>query len=271
MGTIKIIIVVLLLVCQMFSAFADDRIKVKVGGYLFPPFVEISKNNYTGITLDMIKAVNAFQGKYQFEFVLTAPKRRYLGFEANSFDMMFFESIQWGWQGREVVSSNSFLTGGEVYITKAVPGKDQSYFDDFTGKSIAGILGYHYQFANFNSDRKVLENQYNMTLFTRHEAVFLPVVKGRIDIAITTLSFLKNYLKTHPVIKDQIMVSKKFDQIYHHTILIRQGFEPGVSEMNKLLKAMADKGALNKIWTQYGLDLEIDSKIKKLNKGQMKT
>ncbi len=255
MPEVKKTILFLLLVFGFSAGVSEgNTVTVKVGGYAFPPFVELSDNKKpSGITLDLIKKMNTFQQKYRFEFVLTSPKRRYQSFENGMYDLIFFESMVWGWQGKNVAASKVFLQGGEVYITKKTPEKNQFYFNDFKGKSMAGILGYHYQFADFNSDRTFLESRYNMKLFNRHSAIFKPIITGRIDIAVVTLSYLKNYLKTHPEIKDQIMISKKYDQIYNHTVLVRQNANPSVHDINHLLDEMGQQGLLKALWERYGI------------------
>ncbi len=45
------------------SSIASGR-TVKVGGYVFPPFVVRSESGkYTGLTIDLINALNSIQGK----------------------------------------------------------------------------------------------------------------------------------------------------------------------------------------------------------------
>ncbi len=91
----------LLLLCVLLpiSVFADALVRkpVKVGGYVWFPFVELQGRNYQGLTLDLIDAANAIQGDFQFEFVLTTPADRHNDFYHKKFDMIFFEAIDWGW------------------------------------------------------------------------------------------------------------------------------------------------------------------------------
>jgi ABC-type amino acid transport substrate-binding protein len=234
-------------------AYAGTPDIVKVGGYAFPPFVTEADQDTSGMTLDLIKALNAYQEKYRFEFFLTSPRRRYHAFEKGYYDMIFFENIRWGWEGKPVEASKVFLKGGEVYITKAVPGRDQRYFDSLKGKTLAGILGYHYQFAGFIADPAYLRERHGMKLYTRHDAIFKPVLTGQVDVAVVTASFLKHFLKKNPQKAPELLVSEKFDQIYNHTIIIRKHTHPGVDEINRLLTDMEQKGILNKLWKRYGI------------------
>ncbi len=227
---------------------------VLVGGYEFPPYVEMERNASQGLTLDLITAMNAFQREFHFEFALTSPPRRYDDFEKRKFDAMFFEDIGWGWQERDVEASRVFLQDGEVFITKASPEKTQAYFDDLAGKSIAGCIGYHYAFADFNADPKFLEQHFKMQLSGNHEGNIQKVLIGRADIAIVTQSYLLRYLKEHPDVKDQILISTTLDQEYHHTILIRKGGVLTVEKINQLLTDMEQQGMLSQLWKRYGLE-----------------
>jgi polar amino acid transport system substrate-binding protein len=236
-----------------FTAHAKDPVAVKVGGYSFPPFVDVSTGNTAGITLDLIKALNRFQKQYRFEFVLTSPKRRYHAFEKESYDIIFFESVHWGWEELPVDISKVFLTGGEVYITKAAPGKDQSYFNSLVGKSKAGILGYHYGFADFNASQDTLKHKYQMSLYTDHELIIDKVVSGQIDIGVVTASYLSYHLKKDPALASRLLVSDRYDQHYRHTVLVRKGADPDVDEINQLLNDMGNSGILDRIWEKYGI------------------
>lgn len=227
---------------------------ILVGGYVFPPYVETDQDERRGITFDLIEAMNAFQHDFHFEFVLTSPPRRYDDFDKGRFDAIFFEDIAWGWQEKGVDASRVFLKDGEVFLTKASPEKTQAYFDDLAGKSIAGYIGYHYAFADFNADPKFLEQQFNMQLSNNHQGNIEKVLIGRADVAIITKSYLQRYLKEHPEAQDQIFISAKVDQEYRHTILIRTGGALTVEKINQLLTDMEQQGVLSQLWKRYGLE-----------------
>ena len=66
---------------------------VKVGGYAFPPFVDMSSGQPAGITPDLINALNALQDRYRFVFFLTSPKRRYYDFKKGLYDIIFLKIL----------------------------------------------------------------------------------------------------------------------------------------------------------------------------------
>ena len=236
----------------LFGGVVQAQRVVNVGGYEFPPYVEDTKP-VSGLTLDLLAALNAFQTDYTFQFVLTSSKRRYLDFESGRFDMLMFESLAWGWQDKAVEATRVFLHDGEVYLTKADGRKNQAYFDDFAGKSVIGYLGYHYGFANFNADQKILQDRYNTTVTTSHAGNIRMVLAGLTDIAVITKSYLQKYLLEYPAAEKQLLISEKLDQAYNHTILVRQNIRPSAADLNILLDKMEAAGLLQQLWEKYGI------------------
>ena len=231
---------------------ANAQQVVKVGGYDFPPFVDKTPGGIS-LTHELIAALNAFQKKYVFEFVSTSSKRRFINFDEKKFDLIFFEAIDWGWQGKEIEASDVIMHGGAVYITRADKQKDQRYFDDLKGKAIWGILGYHYGFANFNADHEFLAKTHNAHMITSQDGLIEAAVTGRADISVVVKEYLQIYLVRHPEARDKILISKKFDAVNAYTILVRKGIKPDAAEISKLLSEMENAGILKKLWGKYNL------------------
>lgn len=236
----------------LYAISANAQQVVKVGGYDFPPFIDKTAGS-TSLTLDLIAALNAFQRKYVFEFVNTSSKRRFINFDEKRYDLIFFEALDWGWQGREIEASDVIMQGGTVYVTRADKHKDQRYFDDFTGKSIWGILGYHYGFANFNADHEFLRKTYNAHMTTSQDGLIEAAVSGRADISVVVKEYLQIYLLKHPAVQRKILISRKFDAVNSYTILVRKGINPDVAELNNILADMENAGILKKLWGKYNL------------------
>lgn len=224
---------------------------VRVGAYPFLPFSDKS----SGLTPDLLKAINAFQSEYKFVLVDTSPNRRYNDMASGHFTMMFFENIKWGWDPKIVEASKVFLQGdGEVYVAHAMPGRDQSYFDSFEGKEIMGVLGYHYGFANFEADRSKLLKKFRMNFSSDNEIILRNFLLGYGDIAVLTKSYLNNYLLKHPGAAPKLLISERLDQEYFHTILVKRGSKPTAQEIDALLSKMEAAGVLKKLWKKYGID-----------------
>ncbi|MGK0291122.1 MAG: polar amino acid transport system substrate-binding protein [bacterium] len=247
----KIIFILLALILVHTTASAKV---IKVGAYYFAPFVEKGKGReLKGLTIDIVKAINSFQKKYQFKIVLTSPRKRYRDLKNKKIDMLIFESISWGWKKQHVHASNVFLKGGEVYVALAKKGRNQNFFSSFRKKKMVGILGYHYGFANFNSNPKFLKKTYNMYLTNSNKSNIRMILKNKVDIAVVTKSYLDRFFFQNPQFKKRLLVSKKLDQAYQHTMLIKKGIRPDVKEINKILTKMKRSGELAKIWKQYGI------------------
>ncbi|ETR72062.1 MAG: amino acid ABC transporter periplasmic protein [Candidatus Magnetoglobus multicellularis str. Araruama] len=172
---------------------ADEGRVVKVGGYHFPPFVVDDHEAAQGISIDFIHLLNNIQQKYTFDFFLTSSKRRFNHFNHGKYDMILFESIDWGWKNRNVDASIVYFEGGSKYITRAEPGKDQSYFNSFNGKSILLIHGYHYGFCNYQTDEQYLKKNFNASLTSTHEGNIRSVIRGRADMTVVILSFFQKF------------------------------------------------------------------------------
>lgn len=254
LGAMRLTILFILLVNSTLC-FSVDPIPVSVGMYPFSPFVEPQgSQGEVGMTPDLVAALNKSQKKYHFNTFLIPPKRRYQSFIDGHYDVIFYESESWGWQDIEVDVSIIYQEGGEVYIALKKPGRDQKYFTDFKNKRMIGISGFHYGFAEFNSDADYLKQEFNMLLTPENDRNMKLLLKERGDIAIVPKAYLKRFLLEHPDVKPDLLVSKKYDQKYQHTVLLRPGISPSVSEMNAMLNNLKKTGMMKKLLGKYGLN-----------------
>ncbi|KAA0575269.1 transporter substrate-binding domain-containing protein [Azospirillum sp. Sh1] len=223
---------------------------IRVGAYEFPPYVDETGG---GVTRDLLDLFNAAQDEFRFDLVRTAPQRRYDDLEQGRFDMIAFECLNWGWQDRPVDATRPFLRDAEVFVARAAPGLDQRYFDDLNGKSILGRLGYHYAFAGFEADPKLLEQRHHTRVTVTHEGNVRSVVAGRADLAIVTRSFLTRFLQREPELARQVLVSERTDQIYEHTILTRRDRKITAGWLDALLDRLEADGRLEALWRRSGI------------------
>ena len=263
MLSIKALIVSLLGLCLSVTSFAhnDDSepVTVNVGGYSFPPFVVIPESpaeEVRGMSVDLIKALNEHQNEFRFVFSATTPKGRFRNFNDGRFDALFFESKVWGWKDYPVDESKPFLSGGEVYIAKKKEGRDQGYFDSLKDKRLMAILGYHYGFADFNSDEIYLRENFNIYLTSSHRNSIRALFSGNgiADVAVVTQSYLKQFLVENPKYKSKLLVSERLDQVYNHTVLVRKDHALKVSDVNRYLDELSEQGRLQAIWSKYGIE-----------------
>jgi polar amino acid transport system substrate-binding protein len=242
-----------LFISFLFSASTLAIDVVKVGTYDFPPYAFISDNT-TGITIQMIAAMNKFQNRYEFVAIPTTAKRRYRDFDHKKFDMMIFESTKWGWQNYPLAVSHAFVTGADVYVTQAKSGRGQDFFSDVKNKAIVGVLGYHYQFANFPDTQDYLKKNLDLLQTNNQKKVLELILNDRAQIGILPKEYLHYHFSNSPADEAKLLISDKFDQIYQHTILVRENHKISVSYINKMLSEMKQKGTLKPLWEKYGLE-----------------
>lgn len=234
---------------------AWSREVVRVGGYEFAPYVEIQGEKPTGLTIELIEQLNRVQDRFDFQFELTSPRRRYEDFSSGRIDLIFFESPEWGWTTRGIKfgSTREFLRDSEVFVALAADGRDERYFATLSGRSIAGIYGYHYAFAKFNDDPKILEQDYRMSLVYSNFASIQLVLSGRVDLAIVTRSYLDRFLREDPQAAARLLVSKRTDQVYSLRALVRDKASISADEVEALLAKLRKRGTLDKLWRSAGV------------------
>lgn len=245
----------ILLLWSLAACVAAEPLPVRVGGYVFPPFVEVSSAGaWSGVTIDLIEQLNTMQSSYRFEFVPTAAARRYRDLENGQFDMLFFENPAWGWQGHDVESIEGIVLGRELFIAQAERGRGQDYFDHREGKRIALFSGYHYAFTGFISDPAQLRDVHNAVLTFSQESNVQMVLRGRVDMAVVTESFLEAYLSRHPHYRSRLLVAEEPDQYYQHFLLMRRGAEPTVEQMKSYIDQIRESGVLAQILERNGIN-----------------
>lgn len=243
------------LLSPLTTANDEEREIIRVGIYPFAPFVEQdTEGGYKGMTLELLELMNQHQDEFFFQTVAVSPKRRYQGYEQNDFDAIFYENKAWGWQDTDILSSIVYQTGGERYITLNRLGRDQSYFDNFSGKRMLGILGYHYGFADFNADEKYLQKEFSMTLTWSNTQNLRLLTASHGDVAVITEAYLRRYLRNNPHMRDQLLISDRYDQTYAHSVLIRPGLPLTLVKLNQLLETVRSSNDFITLCRRYGIE-----------------
>lgn len=257
----SLIAVFLSLVCvfSLSSSWATVLIEkkpmvVKVGVVHFPPYIDIEASGKVGgMIAEILDFMNSSQNNYKFEPVVTSAMRRHPDFKNGAYDISFFDNIDWGWDKSMVDVSDVFMKGKEIYIAKKKLGRGEEYFADFSGKSMVGMLGYHYGFANFNADPTFLRKKYNMQSSTSNEGSIKMILHDRGDIAIVSDAFLNWYLFNHPEDRVNILISNKVDQFYLHTVIVRKNIRPTIQEINGLLTKFRHSKKFKSMEVRYGV------------------
>ena len=251
----KFVTLILLALLGFSVEEAHAKNVVKVGGYEFPPYIEIVDGRASGLTVELISELNKIQPSYHFELVLTTPIRRFKDYQQGLFDAVFFEDPNWGWlQGNHIISNSPVIaTDSEVFIALKQFAKSQAWFDNLDDKTLIGILGYHYQLANFENNPSILENEYKMTLLSSHKKSIELVLKKRSDMAIVTRSYLNQYLNKYPESKKKLLISERVAQTYKNQLLIRPSHQLNVNTLYKIVKKTLAQNTLATKFKTLGL------------------
>jgi len=250
--TITTLLLCILLPCQAAQV-------VKVGVAVFPPYIQ--KDPASGsdmLRVELLDLMNAFQDTYRFRPVVTGTIRRFKDFDLGKYDMSTYDNLAWGWEDRPVDASNVYLRGGEVYVALNLPGRSEDYFNNLAARQMVVMLGYHYGFAGFNADPGYLRQHFQISFTNDNEASLKLLLLGRGDVAVVSEAFLADFLARQPEYRDRFLVSKKKDQAYAHTLIIRRGIHPTVNELNQLLERMRKAGVLKPLWKKYGVETDAD-------------
>jgi len=230
--------------------------QVRVGAAHFPPYtVRPESGADTGLLPQLVEALNQLQTDYQFVLVPTSIPRRFGDFKQGRVDMAIFENPEWGWKDIPHTTVDMGLEDAEIFVAQREPDRRESYFTDLSGKRLALFSGYHYEFANFNADPKFLAQNFNATLTYSHDSNLLMVLRGRADIALVTRSYLFDYLLRNEKVADQLLVSQRIDQVYHHYALLTPTAPISGETFGKLLQGLRDNGQMLKIFQPYKISL----------------
>jgi len=226
--------------------------EVRVGAAHFPPYTVRPETGIdTGLLPQLVEDLNQIQAQYHFVLVPTSIPRRFRDFQDGRIDLAIFENPEWGWGKIEHTSVDMGLEDAEIFVTKRGEHRDQTYFADLSGKSLALFSGYHYAFADFNADPEYLSKHFNATLTYSHDSNLMMVLRDRADIALVTRSYLYDYLKRNPGVAKDLLISDRIDQVYHHFALLRPKAPITGEQFSQLLQTLRDNGEMLQVFDPY--------------------
>lgn len=244
-----------------FTASASSETEIAVGVYHFPPAAAVHENRAEGLLGELLAELESTHEDITFRIVHTSPKRRHMDFEAGLYDIIFFESLDWGWKSRPVDATRPVLKDEEVYLALDKPGRDQSFFDNVTDRSIVAISGYHYGFADFSTDNAELEERFQIE-FSHSHARNLNLIKADrpslAEVAIISRSYLQMHLKQNPEDQGRFLISDVADQTYRLRILAREDGPVSAGSLEQLLSPLINDGRYQEMVERHGLQLPAD-------------
>lgn len=243
---------VLALALWVSTPLAAEQV-VHVAGVYFPPYVFKSDEQLrkTGLLAGLLDALNQQQAAFRFVMVPTSIKRRFGDFQQGRVDLAIFENPEWGWQDIAHSAVDMGLEDSEVFVSRAEPGRDQHYFERLEGKRLALYHGYHYAFADFNSEPEYLITRFKAILTHSHDSNLLMVLRGRADIALVTRSYIGDFLDRYREYAGQLLISERIDQHYRHHVLLRPGAPISADQISEMLETLRRNGRLAEIFGRY--------------------
>lgn len=243
------------------TASASSETEIAVGVYHFPPAAAVQENRAEGLLGELLAELESTHEDITFRIVHTSPKRRHMDFEAGLYDIIFFESLDWGWKSRPVDATQPVLKDEDIYLALDKPGRDQGFFDSVTDRNIVAISGYHYGFADLSTDNTELEERFQIE-FSHSHARNLNLIKADrpslAEVAIISRSYLQMYLKQNPEDQDRFLVSDVADQTYRLRILARKDGPVSADSLEQLLSPLIDDGRYQEMVERHGLQLPAD-------------
>lgn len=236
-----------------------NETEITLGVYHFPPVASVAANGEAeGFLRDLLHELEQTHQNVSFRIFHTSPKRRYLDFDAGLYDVIFFESPDWGWKEKEVDISSPILADEDLYVALKKSGRDSSFFEDLHQRSIVAISGYHYGFSGYETDNSVLEQQFDIEFSDSHSRSINLIKADRpsvAEVAIVSYSYLQRHLARHPEDWDKLLISNEPDQRYQLSIITRKGGAASADEMLRLLAPLVDNGRYRQLVENWGLRL----------------
>lgn len=226
---------------------------IRIGGYPFPPFVEVIDGQPGGLTLDLIAAANKAQTRYRLEFVPIAAEQRYAGLEGSGFDLILFESPDWGWPREKIAAAATLHEGSEIYVALAQPGRGQGYFANLAERRIAIVGGFHYGFAGMETNGAALARRFDILETAEPGDSLQAVLDGEAEIAVLNDVFLKRLLAEVPEMKDTLLIGETPDQRYSQAVIGGARRAEMANAIGRLLLATLRSAEFREVLRGYGL------------------
>lgn len=238
---------------------AQAKTVITVGAYHFPPVAEVSEDQQPqGLLADLIQGLEAAHDDIDIQIFHTSPKRRHLDFDAGLYDVMFFESPNWGWTNRDITFSRPILTDEDFYIALRKPGRDLDFFDDIRNRQLIAISGYHYGFAGLENNTKTLQNNFKIEFSDSHSRNLKLIKADRpsvAEVAIISRAYLQRHLSEQPEDWRQLLISDRLDQRYELRIIARKHGPVSANDMMQRLAPLVADGSYRMMVEKWGLQL----------------
>jgi len=221
----------------------------------------INAESRQGFAFEFTETLNKSQHEYNFKLQVLPSKRLIKRVEAKNFDALFFMAINW-----LPKSSHSYLTKtstsvtikNEFYALKE-NAHDQSYFIKFNELTKAGVLGYSYSFADYNTDASFLNKVHKMSLTKSGSHVVKMILLKRAEVGIInnlTFEYLK---KTNSFDMDLLYKSQTPDATFETSFLMNNlQAKLSTNKFEQIMNHPKTKKRLKSLFTKYGIPSSVN-------------
>lgn len=240
---------ILLLALISYPSLAS-KIVVKVGAGIRPPFL---LPDGKGMGPEIITVFNLVQDDFHFELVSVPIARRVTSLENGLVDIVMWDNVSWGWNNSEnLTASIPLLYSEDRFVTHSSNTSAENYFDNFTGKSICGVNGYHYVFLNYETDYNAISKDINITLVRTEEESIKMALNKRCDISVASLSAINWFFTVYQDARSQLTISTRFDTQYTRHFLIPAYAPISADEIDSIFLKANKLGLIAPIYSRYG-------------------
>ena len=247
-----------LLTLATLPANAAER-EIRVGVYHFPPIAKVNQDHrLEGLLADVLAALATLNPQYRFRIVHTSPKRRYLDFDARLYDVIFFESADWQWRNKPALISPPLLQDEDLFIALAKPGRDQSFFHHLDQRRIVARAGYHYAFADFETDPVKLQQRFHIEFSDSNHRTLQLIKADRpsvAEIGLINHAYLMTHLAQHPEDRDRFLIREQPDQIYRLSVIANPAGPVTTRDILQMLTPLVADGRYLAWVEHWGLQL----------------
>jgi len=243
--------------CLLFSTQSlSKRINVNLlveDGY-FP--VVINAENRQGFAFEFTRTLNESQQEFNFVLNVLPSKRLIKMVEEKNFDALFFMAMEWLPKSTHpyLKKTNTTVTVKNEFYALKENVHDQSYFDNFDVLTKAGVYGYSYKFAGYNTDADILNSVHRMSLTKSGYHVAKMILLKRVDIGILNNLTYQYFKKTNRFDMDLFYKSTIPDAIFATSFLINQNSTKITADkFDQIMESITVQNKVQNLFIKYGM------------------
>jgi len=253
-----VFIFLMLFSTNSFSQKIDINILVEDG--YFP--IIINAENNQGFAFEFTQILNKSQKKYNFVLNVLPSKRLIKMVEEKNFDSLFFMAMEWLPKSAHLYlskSATSVIVKNEFYALKE-NARDQSFFEDFGALTKAGVYGYSYKFASYNTDANFLNSEHRMSLTKSGFHVAKMILLKRVDIGIINNLTYQYFKKTNSFNMDLFYKSDTPDGVFDTSLLTNKYSKKiSANKFDRLIQSPSIKKKLHTLFSKYGIHSNVSN------------